>query len=74
MCDVDVLVKLAQFTGCGNVRRCEPPTKPHHRQAYIWRISRREDVKRLLTAWFPYFGERRQQKVLEAFAFYEFAN
>ena len=60
--DLDVLQRLQTVAGCGNIR----PKKSPHKPAWDWRIYKRAEVIRLLSAVLPYLGNRRAYKALNA--------
>ena len=60
--DLDVLQKLQTIAGCGSIRS----KKSEHKPAWDWRIYKRADVIRLLSAMLPHFGGRRAYKSLNA--------
>jgi len=57
MTDLDVLLKLQSI--CGGTICDFRVTAPHHKQAWIWRISNKAGVKNFLQQCLPYFGYRR---------------
>ena len=62
MTDPDVLDKFCQFVECGKVGPQRRYGREHHKPAYVWQISNRPDIERLLLAFKPWFGQRRNAK------------
>ena len=66
MCDGDVVRAFADFWGVGVV--CDdanPSRKEHWTPTTRWRISRTSEVRRIISAMLPYFGNRRAHKALD---------
>jgi hypothetical protein len=65
--DLDVLLKLQEIWGCGHVRPHKyGPSRVRRKPAYVWRISKKADVKRVLEKMLPHLFERRAEKAREA--------
>lgn len=69
MSDKDILERLHAIVGVGtitgpyNYNRKQNVT---YKEVWAWRAHKREDVKYLLTKWFPFFGTRRRARAVEA--------
>jgi hypothetical protein len=63
--DLDVLQKLQTVAGCGSITSIRS-RKSSHKPAWDWKIHKRAEVIRLLSAMLPYFGNRRAYKALNA--------
>lgn len=61
MTDRDVLERLAEEIGSGNV--CVVTHRPGRKQAYQWTVSSRADVIELARQVFPWLGMRRRDQV-----------
>jgi len=68
MTDRDVLERFCAVVQCGKVGGERRYGRPHHKPAFVWCISNRSDVERILLALLPWFGERRSAKAREALA------
>lgn len=66
MTDEDVIKKLYDFTGIGNMRSLTE--RPNTKQAYMWKVSVRKDVEDLIFAMLPHLGQRRTARALEGLA------
>lgn len=67
MTDEDVIQRLAAVTGVGTVRGpVWSPKRAHKKPVWHWFCGREQDVAFVLVHIFPYLGERRRAKVLEA--------
>ena len=64
--DKDVVERFAQIVGVGNVLLETASRKSHWKPLYLWNISKREEVRRILVSFMPYLGERRKEKAIEA--------
>lgn len=66
--DLDVLEKFAAVVRCGSIREVTAPSivRPHWKTCWSWRISTKDDCRRLLNAWLPYLGARRTARAQEA--------
>ena len=67
MTDQDVVQRFADIMGVGNVVELHPPNHKAKGWApfYSWSIQRRDEVKRILDMFLPYFGDRRAHKALD---------
>lgn len=66
MKDKDIIERLANVTGIGVVRESTRPSRPEHwSKMFTWRVSKGQDVARLLLAVYPEMGERRQAQIAE---------
>ena len=64
MTDEDVLLKLAQCAGVGNVTGpYEPSGKSSRRKVWAWGVRRCLEVEALMRALRPYMGRRRQAQI-----------
>lgn len=68
MTDRDVLERFCEIAECGKVGPERRYGRPHHKPAFMWQISSRAEVERLLLAFRPWFGERRGARADEALA------
>lgn len=64
MSDEDVVRAFHQRAGCGTVRG--PVQRPNRKPMWTWAVGHKAEVRRLLTLWLPYLGERRSAKAREA--------
>ena len=66
MCDKDVVEKFAKVVGYGNVVTLHPPV--HKKQGWSefhrWTCAKRSEIRRILSAMLPYFGDRRAYTAL----------
>ena len=62
MTDLDLVQRFQQTFGVGNI----VPTKIYgnRQQAWEWSIGKKSEVRRILSALLPYFGNRRAYKAL----------
>ena len=58
MTDKDVVERFAKYANCGTVKFV-PRQKPHWKDQWLWSVSKKADVIRLLSDMLPFFGERR---------------
>lgn len=65
MTDEDVVRRFQAIAGCGTVRRAQPRAAGW-RPLFVWQVSDRGNVSRLLGLWLPYFGGRRAERAVEA--------
>ena len=65
MTDKDVLDRLAEVVGYGNVRSCswKDSTYPNRKPTFVWDIGGIDKVEPLLKAIRPYMGQRRGKKI-----------
>lgn len=63
--DLDVLTKFQLSVGCGTITG--PKIRPNRKPIWIWAIIERDQVRKTLESFMPYFGERRKGKALLAF-------
>jgi uncharacterized C2H2 Zn-finger protein len=68
MTDRDVLERFCQVVRCGSVGPERRYGREHHKPAYVWLVSSRAEVERLLLAFLPWFGARRTAKATETLA------
>ena len=69
MCDEDVVRRFHSIVGVGTVRfRPAPKTKKNWNDQWRWECSRWPHMKRVLTEFLPYLGERRRAKAEEMLA------
>lgn len=73
MTDKDVLCRVAEISGIGSVRGPFQPVNAKHKPFYRWNINRGEYVMALLSALYPFMGERRKGRINEAFAAFRLA-
>ena len=66
MTDYDVMKKFADWAGYGkiNVDNWNNVNRPNCKVAFQWRIGKRKEVIRILSAMLPHFGNRRAYKAL----------
>lgn len=64
MTDEDIIQRLAEVTGAGNVR---PVTKQedHWKQAWSWSVTAKNEVASINRQVLPWLGERRKAKIVE---------
>lgn len=62
MTDLDIVEKFCRIVECGKVGPERRYGREHHKPAFMWQISNRTDIERLLLAFRPWFGERRGAK------------
>ena len=65
MSDPDVLAKLHEIVGYGNLRGPYAPGKRGIKQMYRWESIRAEEAHALMVAVWPWMGQRRQEKISE---------
>jgi hypothetical protein len=63
MTDKDVVDRFAEYAGCGSVKFVKRE-KPHYKDQWLWSVSKKADVRRLLSDMLPYLGNRRAYKTL----------
>jgi hypothetical protein len=70
MRDRDVVERWALVVGCGQKVRCEKRAvrNPAHSDIYRCEIAKRVDVRRVLTMFLPYLGERRAERARQVLA------
>ena len=68
MSDRDVVERFCRIVECGKVGGERRFGREHHKPMYMWVISRRSEIERLLLTMLPWFGERRSAKAHEALA------
>ena len=68
MTDEDVVNKFASVVGCGKVRRRFPPSVAFtgRKPQFLWDVSTFEKAQAILAAFWPWLGERRRAKAIEA--------
>lgn len=64
MTDKDVVQKFCDVVGYGHVTESKTKTPDHWKQVYTWRAAKTTEVRRILSAMLPYFGNRRAYKAL----------
>jgi hypothetical protein len=65
--DEDVLQRAHMLTGVGTLRG---PIDRGHKPHWIWNVTSRAQVYALLAALYPWFGKRRQARVIECLTYY----
>lgn len=68
MTDRDVVERFCRIVECGKVGGQRRFGREHHKPTYMWLISRRSEIERLLRAMLPWFGERRAAKARSTLA------
>lgn len=65
MTDQDIIQRLFDITGIGTITGPQkaPSRKEHWKENYVWAVSRKEEVFRLLGAIYPILGQRKQAQV-----------
>ena len=65
MCDKDVLDRLKELTGLGNVTGPYLPkdAPDNWKPSWQWNVGVRQEVRVLLETIYPWMGERRRQKI-----------
>ena len=59
MTDLDVLEKLKQAFGVGQIYSYPPPTNPNHTQIHEWSVTNKRDTAHVLKLILPYLSYRR---------------
>lgn len=62
MTDKDIITRLQEITGVGNITESQPKN-PNHKRVYHWRVTRQSDCMHLLCSVVPLLGERRKEAV-----------
>lgn len=70
MTDLDVLEKLRDVFGVGNIVSTQVQQK-HHKPAWVWSVTRMEDAVRVMTTVRPYLFSRRRDRVDECLLTYD---
>ena len=72
MTDLDVVLEFFQVVDAGYVRSpARSPSQPDHwKSMHFWHTSKRELIKNILFAFYPYMGERRKEKIEEFMQWY----
>ena len=70
MTDLDVLEKLQVVFGVGNIISTKK-IEEHHKQAWVWTVSRVEDAVYVMKTVYPYMMSRRQSQIEAALVIYE---
>lgn len=65
--DQDNIERLQRVTGVGSVRPLKKKAE-HYKQAWIWQVGNRADVKKLIELMFPHLCARRQVRAMECLA------
>ncbi len=65
MTDFDIIFRLQQITGMGNINP-KPPKNPLHKPQLCWRVAKQKDVLQLLYTVWPILGERKQRAASNA--------
>ena len=73
MADHDIIQKLAQVTGVGNISFI-PRRIDHHKDQHLWIVTRRVDIAHVLTQIKPHLGLRRGQRAQEFLDWYAHAH
>tara|TARA_R100000353_G_scaffold60748_1_gene48053 strand:+ start:89 stop:445 length:357 start_codon:yes stop_codon:yes gene_type:complete len=62
--DYDVLQSFHDIIQCGNLNGPYkfPSSKKHHKPIWIWKLSKKKDLKGFLETMLPYLGHRRELK------------
>ena len=63
MTDFDVVRRFGSIVGVGQFHE-RKKDKPHHKPQLAWVCRNRDDIIRILSAFLPYFGDRRAYKAL----------
>jgi len=64
MADEDIVRRLREFTGVGNVQGpYSNPKKPHHSPMWRWTVQRSKDATDLMERLLPFMGVRRATKI-----------
>ena len=66
MTDLDTIERLESVTGVGNVtigRRNKVEGREHHKEIFVWSVTRRKDSVWLLRQIQPHMSERRREKI-----------
>ena len=64
MTDKDVVEKFASTVGYGNVNLVPSP-RSEWKDAFAWEISKMSEVRRIISSFLPFFGDRRAHKALD---------
>lgn len=68
MTDRDVVERFSTVMGCGNISKMKKE-KPHHRQAWMWRVSSWAEFAKVTDLIGSFLGERRTQRMDEILTF-----
>lgn len=71
MTDEDIVRRCQEMADCGSVRH---RPVPGHKDQWVWDVSARRDVARILLAIYPLMGERRKSKIGEVVEHLPFRN
>jgi hypothetical protein len=63
--DKDVVERFQEIVGCGTVR-IHPAVKSGWKDSWQWHLGAAREILSVLGAFWPYLGERRQEKATEA--------
>lgn len=63
--DRDVLERVKAITGCGNILGPYSRNNPKWNDYYLWNITKRQEVKKILNSIYPLMGERRKARIDE---------
>jgi len=58
MTDQDIITRLAELTGVGRVHQVRRQ-RPHHKDAWLWAVSRPVHVEHIIRLVLPWLGQRR---------------
>jgi hypothetical protein len=64
MADEDVMRRFHATIGVGNIKEI-PPTRPGHKKQWRWCCADWEQVEQIMSVFWPWLGERRQDRYLE---------
>ncbi len=69
MCDEDVLRKFNSIVGVGHISgpyNYNKNKNVRYKSVWKWSTAKRDDVRKLLTRWLPFLGERRKVRAISA--------
>jgi hypothetical protein len=64
MCDFDVVERVYEIFGCGNLGLFHPESHKTHKPQLGWNVGKKADVIKCLSLMLPYFGYRRAYDAL----------
>jgi hypothetical protein len=62
--DKDVLEKFSDAMGCGKITERTAKKEAHHKDFWVWNLYKGENIRRVLAAMLPHFGNRRAYQAL----------
>ena len=62
--DLDVLERFKMCVGCGTINARTKKRAEHHKDMWVWRLYKGEDIRRVLGTFLPHLGNRRAYQAL----------